>query len=47
MKIFYKRLHARKIHKPFNFAFKTMYNSFGKELHENLKIPGIFHEKEK
>lgn len=35
----------RKIDKPYDFAFGLMYNEFPKELHEELKIPGIFKRK--
>lgn len=46
MKVIYEKIeHKRIIHKPFNFGFKTMYDSFGEELHINLEIPGIFYEK--
>lgn len=37
--------HIREIHKPFNFAFKIMYDEFPKEFHEELHVPGIFRKK--
>lgn len=35
----------RRIAKPYDFAFGMMFNEFPKELHEELKIPGIFKRK--
>lgn len=35
-------LRERKIYHPFNHAFEIMYDAYPKELHENLKVPGIF-----
>lgn len=37
--------HKRKINKPYDFSFGILYNEYPKELHENLKIPGIFKRK--
>ena len=35
----------RRIHNPFNFGFKVMYNDFPRELHSSLNVPGIFKKK--
>ena len=35
----------RRIDKPFNFGYKIMYNEYPKELHIDLKVPGIFKRK--
>lgn len=35
----------RRIDKPYDFAFGMLYNEFPKELHEELKIPGLFRRK--
>lgn len=35
-------IRKRLIHQPYDFAFKMMYEEFPKELHEELKVPGVF-----
>ncbi len=38
-------IRKRTLDKPYDFAFGMLYNEYPKELHEELKIPGIFKQK--
>lgn len=38
-------IRKRKLNKPYDFAFGMLYHEYPKELHEELKVPGIFKHK--